>query len=395
MAFALVKDDGLASGSAEIAQGAARNDIPALTGLRGLAALYVMLYHYFGPLPYTNPISTFFTHGYLAVDGFFVLSGFVMAMTYGRMFERSLSLSAYRTFLGRRVARIYPLYFAATIIGFIETARHQALTSALARTLGLNLLMVQVWGLGKSLDGACWSISAEWAAYLLFPLMLWPTFLGDNKRWCAATAVLCSLILGVLCLLPASYHGHGRPESLLDLVFPTWGLPVVRCLCEFMLGIITYRFRSSLVGLRLARSRWISTSICVVTLVLMATPKADLGVVLMFPLLIISVSPGYHLPGRIAASPIAVFIGTISYSIYLVHFLLRGGTYLRIFSLARTSGLSHPGTYAKCGLFLITIPISFLAFKLIEEPGRRFLRLALDRPEDRARTRRPANLLEN
>src|SRR5262245_33168713 len=85
-------------------------EITALTGLRGIAATMVMFYHF--NLAHLLPgyTATMMGHGYLMVDMFLILSGFIIAMTYGAKFEQSISLRNYRIFLIRRIARIYPLY---------------------------------------------------------------------------------------------------------------------------------------------------------------------------------------------------------------------------------------------------------------------------------------------
>ena len=86
--------------------------IRPLTGIRGLAASYVVAYR--APVLSWIRQSEFLRHGYLAVDLFFVLSGFVMAMSYSRMFASGFSPRHYGAFLIRRLARIYPLYLLVT-----------------------------------------------------------------------------------------------------------------------------------------------------------------------------------------------------------------------------------------------------------------------------------------
>ncbi len=97
--------------------------------------------------------STFIAHGYLAVDLFFVLSGFVMAMNYKHMFDSGWSADAYLKFLGRRIARVYPLYLACTLIpfGLMSTGiwPHLVECRSLTPTLWLNLFMMQNWGSGR------------------------------------------------------------------------------------------------------------------------------------------------------------------------------------------------------------------------------------------------------
>jgi peptidoglycan/LPS O-acetylase OafA/YrhL len=134
-------------------------EIRPLTGLRGIAALYVVSYHHRLGVPFSNPLTTSLAHGYLAADLFFVLSGFVMALTYSHMFARGWSMAAYVRFLGRRAARIYPLYFVATLAAFVfilAGALEAPRLAPLGTALTLNLLLIQAWGFVGSLDGPAW-----------------------------------------------------------------------------------------------------------------------------------------------------------------------------------------------------------------------------------------------
>ena len=88
-------------------------DVPALTGVRGVAAVLVAVYHYFLPLmPQGSVTHRLFGRGYLYVDLFFVLSGYVMALTYGSMFSTRIRGKALGSFFWKRLARVYPLIFA-------------------------------------------------------------------------------------------------------------------------------------------------------------------------------------------------------------------------------------------------------------------------------------------
>src|SRR5664279_1371501 len=129
-----------------------------------------------------------------------------MALNYGQMFENGWSKAAYLKFLGRRVARIYPLYFVGTAVGFLLVVMHWSgyeSGAPLGLALCFNLIMVQAWGLVQSFDVPGWSISAEWAAYLFFPALLAPT-LFCRRRLAWASVIISIGVLGTLCLLPPS-----------------------------------------------------------------------------------------------------------------------------------------------------------------------------------------------
>ncbi len=325
----------------------------------------------------------FVGHGYLGVDLFFVLSGYVMAMNYSGMFAAGWSRIAYQRFLGRRIARIYPLYLVATIAGFILVELRwldYPKAVPLGGALGLNLLMVQVWGLVQSFDGPGWSISAEWAAYLVFPLLLIPTMFR-KPIWCSIFALLCVALLARLCSFSASLHAPTHmPGALLYFWEPWLALPVLRCLPEFGLGMLAFRFAGTPFGARIRASAFISPLTCLAIVALSALPDTDLGVVLLLPLLIVSLASSTHVIGRILASPLAVFVGSLSYSLYLIHFLLIGAVVSGVYALAHGLGLTALAfnvVTAAIGIVL-TFLVAFVTYRAIELPGRRWLRASFE-----------------
>ena len=87
------------------------------------------------------------SHGYLAVDLFFALSGFVLAMNYSGKLSREFTLQAYLSFLARRFARIYPLYlFTLTAATALVASHLMELHANPSRIFLPNLFMVQNWG---------------------------------------------------------------------------------------------------------------------------------------------------------------------------------------------------------------------------------------------------------
>ncbi len=105
----------------------------------------------------------------------------------------------------------------------------------------------------------------------------------------------------------------------------------------------------------------------------MTIPKSDFVVVLLFPMLVISLTSDQHLPGRILSSAPAEWIGQLSYSIYLTHDLM-GRLLGRVHELAEAHGLRHGQTYAAAVGILLTFSLSCLTYSMIEVPSRRWLR---------------------
>jgi peptidoglycan/LPS O-acetylase OafA/YrhL len=307
-----------------------RKDITSLTGVRGVAALYVVVHHYAGIDSFSSAGATFLMHGYLAVDLFFVLSGFVMALTYQHMFAQGFSRREFSRFLGRRIARIYPIYF---------------ITSAVA--LILILLGLRNGIAANASSGAGKALSA-WLA-LFFSVA----------------------VLAGLCL--ASMLDHPS-QGLLDITSHRYGLTVIRCLPEFCLGLLSFRVSSTSFGHYLRDSPFLSPIICFAIIASLPLPKSDFFVVLMFPLLIISISSGSkHIPGKFLSYPLVEYLGKLSYSVYLIHTLctdLISVVDRRVTSL----GVHHGHLVGIAAALIVTFILAHFSYEFIEVPGRRFFR---------------------
>ncbi|MES2496150.1 MAG: acyltransferase [Pseudomonadota bacterium] len=213
-----------------------RHELRPLTSARGIAAWYVVLYHIresaTGAIP--QGLMDFLAKGYLAVDFFFVLSGFVIWLNYSELLGRH-RIRAVPHFLWRRLARIYPLHLLILTgaIGFaiacVATGRDMPPDYAW-QTLPYHLLLIQNWGfLPLGWNVPAWSISCELAAYLLFPLLI------AGTDWRAAPT---PVLLAILGLLMAGLFGlfSAVGKDLLGNDIAHLGLP--RCLFEFAMGTI-------------------------------------------------------------------------------------------------------------------------------------------------------------
>ena len=287
-----------------------------LTGLRGLAALWVIGFHYtLGPLSPLSPQHgvPVLRAGYLGVDLFFFLSGFVIWHVHGDDFRRP-SAVAFRHFLGLRLARLYPVY-AFTMVLFLAIV----LIGPLLGDTGLNpqnyqagqfavdLFLLQSWGLSSHLNWnyPAWSVSAEMFCYLLFPFAV--PLLG--RLGTRAAAVLAGLILLAIAGLYFFPYGETMNEVL--------GAPALsRALLEFLEGCLLRR----LIGQAgIGRIPWglpivallLATAIAFVC----RSPLAGFLPILLFPALILAASRQDSLIGRLAATPPLVAIGTASYSL--------------------------------------------------------------------------------
>lgn len=148
-------------------------NIKSHTALRGIAAICVVYGHYSAVFARDIGGRDFFIdRGYLGVDFFFLLSGFILTMVYAQTFAQGVTPRLWGQFLQRRLARIYPLHLA-TLLAVVVLLRFKVPATDYW-IFGLNLGLVQAWGVTDRFlfNAPSWSISCELAAYLLFPFLM-------------------------------------------------------------------------------------------------------------------------------------------------------------------------------------------------------------------------------
>lgn len=344
----------------------ATRQLDALTGVRGIAAWLVVLYHIREGLAHAlpTPVIAVFAKGYLAVDLFFVLSGFVLWLTWGQKFATS-GLSAAPEFWRKRVARVWPLHLA--ILG--ATVAFALVVQATGRPLPphyrwdelpLHVLLLQNWGFTTDLawNDPSWSISTEMAAYLLFPFMA----LG-LARLKPSPAVASGLALMLIVALDRLFAANGGAALGHDIA----GLGLWRCLAQFGCGVAM-----CIMWQQWADGRMVAATMMVVAVAvgLWATgiARETLAVPILFSALVPLLAATSAIPRNPLSSRIAVMLGEISYSTYLAHFLL--WTVFKIFFVAdpRAVPLLVAAFY-----LVLTLAASFALYHSIEVPARRWL----------------------
>lgn len=353
--------------------GGARGNVPGLTGLRGIAAWWVVLFHFKEFLPPVFPgwIMETVRNGFLAVDLFFVLSGLIIAHNYLHMFSR-FKLREYGYFLGVRLARIYPLHIVMLLIFLINPI---AIAVAGSDTINpirysptyymLSIFLLQNWGFTVSLawNVPAWSISTEWFVYLGFPLVAWVA----NRGARSVTVSLAGIVVPLLILALA-----------LDTVGTTLGGAIVengllRCFTEFIAGVFVHRL-------------WLQSDQHPIHDLLAATVLAGAAVCYFYLdfadqwTIPVSWVCAVFLMANCQRAATAIFsnrvletIGTWSYSTYLCHYFVRDWVK---FLLVR-DGIS---AWLQLACYLmVTLIASALLYRLIEVPGRRHFRAILER----------------
>jgi len=331
--------------------------IRGLDGLRGLAAIAVMLFHFnlfFLPQAHVP----FVGRAYLAVDLFFLLSGFVMAHVYGRLLT-SDRRAHWLLFARARFARIYPLFAVTTLAMFaIAAASHMPLiwVSFSSHSLALQPFLLQQWASGLSWDYPSWSISTEAEAYIFFVVFAGPLLAGKHPR---VIALCCVGILAVLCL--------ARGENL-------------NCVTGISLcsaRSLNSRSACSFIGHSLDPASHARVAILFAALLSLAMiSHLDLFAVGALGCLIYYSAGATGVFGKLLNSRPVVCLGDWSYSVYLWH----APTHCAV--MAAFAALSYPvsnlGLVGSRLLLLATVVgvlgLSAFHYQHFEMPVRRFMR---------------------
>jgi peptidoglycan/LPS O-acetylase OafA/YrhL len=336
----------------------------SLDSLRGIGALSVMIFHATsiafggaaGPGIFLMP-----RRGYLAVDLFFILSGFVLAHVYGAEFAVRLNPRRIAGFIWARIARIYPVH----LLSILLLLRLYGETSVYSgRALALNLLLLHgPWLPHTTWNEPSWSISAEWHAYLLFPFVcagLWRL----PAKAAASVALACALAL----MLTGAASGWG-------LTYVTAGpLVLARALPEFTTGILTYRAYRCGWGASLWRSDRFFAATVAAIVVLSCVWPTDLVIILLLPgLLLAAVTNEGQAKSLLNSRPL-IFVGDISYSLYMVHYVCILVVFGRLCGPDVAAAAAATKAVAFFGAVALSLVLATLVSRCIEYPARSALR---------------------
>ncbi len=344
-----------------------------LTGIRGVAALYVLVLHLnlaISAVDFSTWVRVI-DHGYLGVDLFFILSGFILSHVYTASFE-NFTPRAYAVFMWHRFARIWPMHVATLAAMVVLVLGAGMLGMALNNPdawrftdIPFHILMVHAWGFLKvaSWNAPSWSISAEWSAYILFPLAL---ALSTRVRAALPGIAAALITLGVMAAIFRGFEwdlGH------------SWlgARAIARVLPEFLIGCFLYRiylaFGRTSLGWDLAGAA------SLVLFVLVALYAFDdfllIGLIALF-VLASGLAAGPL--RRFLSSRVMVFLGKISYSLYLVHFAYIV-VLLRALDLLGLDDATVPEALAVMAVsIVICCALAAAGFFAVERPARNYLK---------------------
>lgn len=343
------------------------------TGLRGIAALLVVFYHLqFVPNHLAiEDATSFLKRGYLMVDLFFVLSGFIISYVYTPSEPSGLDP---RDFILRRLVRLYPLHLfclsylvvASTLLWAVGQHFGKHVVNPWAGD-GVFQFVVQLFLVNAYTPVAngwnipSWSISAELGAYATFPAVI-----ALLLRWPRRASLACLLFAGTFYAIVGSTTG--------SLDISVWPAPF-RCLSGFLLGMLIYQWRHLFDGMS---PRAISAAQVMVVVGIILALAVRINDVLAVPLFVALTALTARDRGwlaRVLARPVPQYLGEISYSVYLNHVCVLGIVYPVWTALAKRAHLAPAlDRSALLGLAVVlVVGVSHLTYHYVEVPSRRQL----------------------
>ena len=294
-----------------------------LAGLRGICAWWVVFYHSLALMGNSLPssIANVIAHGYLAVDLFFLLSGFVIFLSYHASLKNNFPNSIGK-FYWNRLSRIYPLHLVM-LCGYLMlfaafyffSSSGSAPESYTWNTFFQSLFLIHMWiGSDLTWNVPSWSISSEWFVYLFFPLMAF----GLRKIRGGVAVHICAIVLSAV-LLFLVYSSN----DVISLGADIPRMALIRTLLEFLMGVlIGSLYVNHKEFLEAYRSAWLIGFISLCGLYA-GTSLPDYTLIpLAFAFLIAYLCVTTSWITVALARPTLVYLGEISYSTYMVHYLV-------------------------------------------------------------------------
>ena len=359
-----------------------------LDGLRGVAALLVIWYHVFEGFAFASGgMITTVNHGYLAVDFFFMLSGFVISYAYDDRLGKTMGLKAFFT---RRLVRLHPMVIMGVLIGIVffllqggvkwDGTAVPASMILLAAVLGMLLVPAipgapyEIRGNGEMfpLNGPSWSLFFEYIGNVLYGILI---HRFSNKVLAVWTGLM-GIGLWYFALTDAAGYGSIGVGWTLDLVNFTGGL--LRMLFPFSLGMLLAR---NFKPVKIKGAFWICSAVLAILFHVPFVAGGEsisyngvfemLCITLVFPAIIWLGASGKTTDSF--SDRVCNFLGDISFPVYIIHYPVMYFFYSwlienKLYTLGET-------WYVALAVMGGSILIAYLALKLYDEPVRKWLGL--------------------
>lgn len=363
-----------------------------LDGLRGVAAMIVVAYHLFETYS-AGPVYQLLNHGYLAVDFFFVLSGFVIGYAYDDRWGR-MSL---KDFFKRRLVRLHPMVIMGTLIGaalfyfgacsvfpsIMETSWWKVILMLILGCLMIPAITawdIRGWTETNSLNGPTWSLMWEYIANILYAL-----FIRHFSKVALGIFVALSACLTIDLALNIDVFGVlATREYAAYTVIGGWSITPTqlyigasRLLYPFFMGLLLSRVNKLITIKR--GFYWCSLLVAAVLVMPRIGGETNMWmngtyeafcILIMFPLIVI-MGAGSKVTGKRSVT-VCKFMGEISYPLYITHYPL---IYMQV-----AWASNHPDAplgvhiFLAVSIFFLAIGIAYASLKLYDEPVREWLK---------------------
>ena len=360
-----------------------------LDGLRGVAAMLVVWYHVFEGFQFAGnkPVIDFINHGYLTVDFFFMLSGFVIGYAYDDRWGKSLTMSG---FFRRRLIRLHPMVMLGALIGAISflltsmerwDGTHSTLLLTLIALVCSWLMIPALPGMQRDvrgngemfpLNGPCWSLFFEYIGNILYALIIRRL---STRALAWLTALLCCALTWFAVTNQSGYGSIGVGWTV-DTTNRLGG--TLRMLCPFTIGMLMSLVFKPIKNVRGAF--WICT---IILLVLFHVPFIDGGtpmslngifevacIICIFPIIVWLGASGTTTDNT--SRRICRFLGDISFPLYIVHYPLMYAFYMwlmktRLYTFSETWPIA-------ISTMACSVCIAWLSLRFYDEPVRKWLK---------------------
>lgn len=354
------------------------NKLLHLVSLRGLAAWWVVFFHSLALIQSAMPHLPdawfrYISHGYLAVDFFFELSGFIIFINYYEKFGAHFVHNS-KTFLWNRISRIYPVhvvmlgaYLMLAVVFLYFSSSRTVPDNFTAVTFWQNVLLIHAWmGNPTSWNVPSWSISAEWFVYLLFPFIA--VLFRTQVRGIFSHLLVAVLVLAAICVvyLALGINSLGAATATTSLI---------RALFEFLLGAIagslSVHHFEFLKRSHLAVAAAIGVVCCL--MFYLDLPNYT-SVPFLFFLVVVFLSVDTSWLVNALSNRALLYLGEISYSTYMVHYFVYD-----MFKAGWVRSGEPVSVLALTGSFLVVLLCSMLMHKFVEIPAQSRLRAGMSK----------------
>ncbi|WP_456312583.1 acyltransferase family protein [Pseudomonas shirazensis] len=352
-----------------------------LDGLRGVAAILVVAFHIFEAFGGGNRFIQIINHGYLAVDFFFLLSGFVVAYAYDDRWARMTQWEFYK----RRLIRLQPMvimgmiigaifyYFQASDILFPMIAGMEVWKVILTMVIGFTLLPIppsleiRGWGEMHPLNGPAWSLFFEYIANILYALIF--------RKFSNKVLGFFVLIFAGLLINYTVFGPKGDVIGGWSLNLEQMNVGFTRLLYPFFAGILLSRLGKLI---HIKGAFWFCSILITIVLALprfgdenslwMNGLYESICIILIFPL-IVAIGAGGEIKSAFSTK-ICKLLGDISYPIYITHYPL---IYWFTAWVVDNKVSIADGYGVGIGVLIASIVMAYLCLKLYDEPVRNWL----------------------